>query len=136
MEFRAPQRVLSAVLCLGMLLTSAPRARLDEAGTEQADLTRGIALVNEGDFSAAVVTLAATLRALEAQTGSERRRAQAELYLGIAYLELDQEVMARTRFREALRLDPEMRLDPEQFSPQVLRTFEASRADAVAATAG
>jgi len=96
------------------------------------DLARGIALVNEGDFSAAVVTLAAALRAFETQTGSERQRAQAELYLGIAYLELDQEVMARTRFRAALRLDPGMRLDPEQFSPQVLRTFEASRGDTVA----
>jgi hypothetical protein len=49
------------------------------------------------------------------------------LYLGIAYLELDQELSARARFKDAAALDRELRLDPRAFSPQVIRFFDAAR---------
>ena len=53
--------------------------------------------------------------------------AAAYLYLGIAYLELDQELLARAKFRQALGIAPGLRLDPGQFSAQVIRVFETTR---------
>lgn len=93
------------------------------------ELAQGIALVKEGDFDRAVPRLDATIKRLETRGGAKGDLSQAHLYLGIAYLELEQEAAARARFREALRHDPGLRLDPKAFSPQTIRVFEAARAE-------
>ncbi len=103
-------------------------ALLPSAAAIDNDLTQGIALVKEGDFERAVARLDAAIQRLGPK-GSKRELAQAHLYLGIAYLELDQETTARGRFREALRQDPELRLDARSFSPQTIRVFDAARAE-------
>src|SRR5262249_33444419 len=105
----------------------------DPAAT--ADVQHGIALVDQGDFEAAVVALDAALRDLQGRPAADEQRALANLYLGVAYLELDQEVTSRAKFRAALRLQPALRLAPDRFSPQVIRTFEAVRLEAAAAPA-
>jgi hypothetical protein len=92
------------------------------------DLAQGIALVKEGDFERAVPRLDAAIQRLGTK-GAPRDLAQAHLYLGIAYLELDQEATARGRFREALSQDPELRLEASSFSAQTIRVFEAARAE-------
>lgn len=97
---------------------------------EDPDLAAGIGLVNDGDFEGAVLRLDTAARRLETAEGSQRALAQAYLYLGISYLELDQELVARGKFREALRQDPALRLDAHRFSPQVIRVFEATRQEA------
>jgi len=94
-----------------------------------AELQQAIALVKEGDFDRAVPRLDAAIKRLETKGGPKGDLSQAHLYLGIAYLELDQEASARARFREALGHDPKLRLDPRSFSPQTLRVFEAARAE-------
>jgi hypothetical protein len=94
-----------------------------------AELAQGIALVRDGDFDRAVPRLDATIKRLEAKGGTKADLSQAHLYLGIAYLELEQEASAKARFREALRNDPKLRLDPRTFSPQTIRVFEATRAE-------
>ncbi len=106
-------------------------------GTSAKDpaLARGIALVREGEFEAAVLTLDRVVRRLAASPRRDHDLTLAYLYLGIAYLELDQSLSARARFREALALEPGMRLDPRSFSPQVIRAFEATRQDAAPAVA-
>jgi hypothetical protein len=118
----AVKRTLAVVLVLA--LASTPGVPFEED-----DLARGIAFVEEGDFQAAVVALDAAVRALKAQAAGRGDLARANVFLGVAYLELDQAVTARARFQDALALDPEMRLDADQFSAQVLRSFEAARLD-------
>ena len=103
-------------------------ALLTPAAPADSELTQGIALVKEGDFERAVPRLDAAIQRLGPK-GSKRELAQAHLYLGIAYLELDQEATARGRFREALRNDPGLRLDTGSFSPQTVRVFDAARAE-------
>jgi len=103
-------------------------AALVSPAPADSDLAQGIALVKEGDFERAVPRLDAAIQRL-GTGGSGRDLAQANLYLGIAYLELNQEATARGRFREALRHDPELRLDARSFSPQTIRVFEAARAE-------
>jgi hypothetical protein len=74
------------------------------------------------------------VRSLETR-GAASDLAQAYLYLGVAYLELDQEALARGKFAQALVRAPEMRLDPSEFSPQVIRIFETTRQEALATRA-
>ena len=109
-----------AILLVAALLSSPAPA--------DSDLAQGIAFVKEGDFERAVPRLDAAIQRL-GTSGSGRELAQANLYLGIAYLELNQEATARGRFREALSHDPKLRLDPRSFSPQTIRVFEAARAE-------
>lgn len=123
-----PARSLAVLLALatlsgGSVPAGGPSDR-DEA------LAAGIALVKDGDFENAVVTLDAAVRRLEA-AGRSAEAAQAFLFLGVAYLELDQEALARGKFAQALARRPQMSLDPGEFSPQVIRTFEATRQEAL-----
>jgi len=91
------------------------------------DLEQGVTLVKEGDFEAAVLKLDEAARRLSLEPRGDKELAAAYLYLGIAYLELDQELVARARFKEAAALDRDLRLDPRGFSPQVIRFFDAAR---------
>jgi hypothetical protein len=112
-----------ATLCGGSAPSGSPAPRDEE-------LAAGISLVKDGDFANAVVTLDAAVRRLEA-AGRSAEAAQAFLFLGVAYLELDQEALARGKFAQALARKPQMSLDPGEFSPQVIRTFEATRQEAL-----
>jgi tetratricopeptide (TPR) repeat protein len=97
------------------------------AASEQ-DLARGIALVKSGDFEAAVTPLTSTIEELTPDLRRRQDLSRAYLFLGVAYLELGQELEARGKFREALRNDPKLSLSPGEFSAQVMRVFETERA--------
>jgi hypothetical protein len=97
-------------------------------------LARGLALMRDGDFEAAVLELDAATRTLEADPRAVAARPWAYVYLGVAYLELDQEGVARGKFREALTRDASLRLDPAQFSAQSIRVFEGVRAESAVVT--
>jgi hypothetical protein len=100
--------------------------------TEDPELSAGIALAREGDFQGALLKLDEAVRRLEAAGSPPRSLAQGYLYLAIAYLELEQEAPAVERFRAAALRDPDLRLEPSEFSPQVIRFFEAARQEVAA----
>ena len=87
-------------------------------------LARGLELMREGDFEAAVLELDAAVRKVESDPAAAAQRPWAYVYLGVAYLELEQEAVARGKFREALARDPGLRLGPAEFSAQSIRVFE------------
>lgn len=115
---------LALLLATTLVATEAPG---DLATAKDAEVRSGIGLVQEGDFEAALPKLDAAVRRLSAAPQPGPDLAVAYLYLGIAYLELDQELVARAKFREAIGVVPELRLDPGQFSAQVIRVFETTR---------
>src|SRR4051794_3262158 len=119
-----------AVIAIALLLVTGDAALA--APPAHPALARGLALMRDGDFEAAVLELDAATRALEADPKAAAERAWAYVYLGVAYLELDQEAVARGKFREALARDAALRLAPSEFSAQSIRVFEAVRADAAA----
>jgi hypothetical protein len=90
-------------------------------------LDAGVRQTRDGDFEGAVLTLDAVARDLAKATGRSKDLARAYLFLGVAYLGLGQEALARARFLQALQQEPGLRLSPEEFSPKVIRAFEASR---------
>ena len=120
-------RLAAGVLAFALAVPAPPVQ--EAAAVSPADLQAGITLVKEGDFEAAVLKLDTAIRGMEAAPAPQKDLATAYLYLGVAYLELDQEMSARARFRQALGRDATMRLDPRQFSPQVIRVFEATRSE-------
>jgi hypothetical protein len=117
-----------ASLVLAVLLASAPLRAIDGPAVDAA-LADGIALVQQGDFEGAVLKLDEAARLLAADASRKRALADAYLYLGISYLELNQELNARGKFREVLKLEPLRQLSDRVFSPQVIRAYEAARAE-------
>ena len=97
-----------------------------------AELAAGIALARAGDFQGALLKLDETVGRLETAGAPDPELAQGYLYLAISYLELGQELPAVERFRAAVLRDPALRLDPREFSPQVIRFFEAARQEVAA----
>src|SRR5688572_24418094 len=113
-------------LC-ALLLALGPLAHAAAPPVQDAALAAAIGLAREGDFQGALLKLDEAVRRLETAEVPARELAQGYLYLGISYLELDQQMPAIERFRAAALRDPGLRLDAGEFSPQVIRFFEAAR---------
>ena len=90
------------------------------SATPADDLAVGIRQVREGDFEGAILTLDGVVRGLAGQPAHRAELVQAHVQLSIAHLGLDQREPARASLREALRLEPELRLSPESFSPKLV----------------
>lgn len=117
-------RLVALLLAATLVAGEVPQ---DLATAQDPAVRSGIALVREGDFEAALASLDEAVRRLSVAPQPDPDLPVAYLYLGIAYLELDQELLARAKFREALGVAAGLRLDAGQFSAQVIRVFEATR---------
>jgi hypothetical protein len=91
------------------------------------EIEAGIRQVQEGDFETAVITLEAGVRRLSRDTPRSPLIVRAAVHLGIAYIALDQREAAKARFKDALALDPSLRLTTERYSPKVIAAFEDAR---------
>jgi hypothetical protein len=97
------------------------------------DVRRGIALVDDGEYDAAILALDGAARRLAAdEKHSARDLAEAYFYLGVAYLGKGHETSARARFREAVRQMRDMSPSPEKFPPRVIELFEKAREESKA----
>ena len=90
-------------------------------------LAAGVQQVQDGDFESAVLTLDAVVRNLASRPDLEKDLARACLHLGVAYLQLGQAALARSRFQQALQHDASLELRSDEFPPKVLRAFEEAR---------
>lgn len=97
------------------------------------DLALGIRQVREGDFEGAILTLDGVVRGLAGQASRRAELVQARVQLATAQLGLDQREPARSSLREALRLDPELRLSPESVSPKLVGLLAEVRKELQAA---
>ncbi len=125
---QSPAAATAAPPAPAAALAPAPAAPA-EAATDS-ELAAALRLVGEGDFQSAVERLDPVVRRLSTAGGSPRDLALAHLYLGVAYLGLDQEKAGRASFREALKLDGALALAPEKFPPKVIRALDEARAEA------
>jgi hypothetical protein len=127
-------RALALFLVLGLATTGASQPPVADP-----DVRRGIALVDEGEYDSAILTLDGAVRRLAADKGhSTRDLAEAYFYLGVAYLGKGHETSAKARFREAVQQARDMTPSPEKFPPRVIELFEKakeeSRTEMAAAT--
>ena len=117
------QRALGLFLVLGLATTGASQPPIGDP-----DVRRGIALVEDGEYDSAILTLDEAVRRLAADKGhSIRDLAEAYFYLGVAYLGKGHETSAKARFREAVRQVRDMSPSPEKFPPRVIELFEKAR---------
>jgi hypothetical protein len=128
---------LRVALALGLAIrAAAPAAAQDRDPSLEAALARGITLVEDGDYSSAIVVLDDVVARLGRLQEQRARVARAHLYLAIAYVGEGQESLAAASFREALRYDPELALNPTQFSPKVRERFQRVKNEVAAEKAG
>ncbi len=114
-------------LTLGVVsiaLSGPPVTAPREASPGTRFLGMGISQFRDGDFDAAVFTLDTAVRKLQEESRRTVDLSRAYAYLGATYVALAHEDAAKGKFREALRLDPELRLDPGEFSPAVIKVFD------------
>ena len=112
--------------CVGLMIgMSVVRAGSQESS--KAALDAGVKLVRDGAFEPGLLALDAVVRDLEARRGETAEKVQAHIYLGVAYVGLEQETAARRHFKIAADLDPSLKLNPSEVSPRVIRVFEAAK---------
>src|SRR6058998_2848558 len=122
-------RRIATIFCVLPLLAAGAWADLP---LSDADLAAGVRQVQDGDFEGALVTLDACVQRLESVPSRSKDVAQAQLYLGVAYVALGQRERAKASFRLALARDAALRLGPDRFSPKVRGVFEEVRREAPA----
>jgi hypothetical protein len=91
------------------------------------DVKKGIALVDEGDYDGAILTLDNAARRLAADKSKVNDLSQAYLYLGIAYIGKGHDAAAKAKFREAIAQIKDLSLSPDKFPPKVIDIFEAAK---------
>ena len=103
-------RALALILVLGLATTGFPELPIADA-----DVRRGIALVDDGEYDSAIIALDGAVRRLASTPGHAMNDlAEAYFYLGVAYLGKGQETSAKARFREAVRQARDMSPSPEK----------------------
>lgn len=127
------KRIVASWLLVALAL--GPPVALEAQATADADLEKGILQVQSGDFEAALITLDGVVRRLAGQRGAASDLARGHVYLGMAYLGLDQEPAARARFQDAWRADKGMKPSASEFPPRVLRLLEEARKEALSSSA-
>jgi hypothetical protein len=95
-----------------------------------ADVLKGIALVEEGDYDGAIFTLDKAARRLAESKQQPNDLSQAYLYLGIAYVGKGHEAAAKAKFKEALAQIRDLTLSADRFPPKVINAFEAAKEEA------
>lgn len=119
------RKVLSVTL---VFLLAAPVSYPQAAPTtKDPEVLKGIALVEEGDYDGAIVTLDRAARRLAEAKNQPGELSQAYLYLGIAYVGKGHEAAAKAKFREAVMQLRDLTLTPDKFPPKVIDLFEAAR---------
>jgi hypothetical protein len=99
------------------------------------EIEKGVRLVDEGDYDAAIVTLDGAVRRLAANPARGRDLSQAYLYLGIAYVGKGHEAAAKAKFREAVAQIKDLTLSADKYPPKVIDLFEAAKDEAARARA-
>jgi len=117
------RRAAAACVILSLLPGTAPAA----TPPPDRELAKGIQLAREGDFEGALLTLDEVAHALAGTPARSKELAQAYLHIGVAYVGLGQASLARTKFRQAMALDPSLRLGTGEFPARVIRAFEEAR---------
>jgi hypothetical protein len=95
----------------------------------QATLSRAEALYDQAQFQQAIQLLTPLDVALRNQPDRARDSIAVKLQLALAYVGLDEMSAAKARFEELCGLDPEYKLDPQQFAPKILELFNEAQGD-------
>lgn len=114
-------------MLVASLLAGAAAMTPQTASAADADVVKGIGLVKAGDYERALLTLDLAIKNLAQREPRSKDLAIAHLYMGIAYANLGHDLLAKASFKQALKLNKSLRLDPKEFPPNVIKAFESAR---------
>lgn len=122
-----PWRRLS-VICVSIVVLLAVHvfARA-QSPSAQAGLTAAISQTRSGDFFKALLTLNDVIIQLSDKPGESATLARVHAYKALAYMGLDQPERAKASALEALKADPQIRIDAGEFGPKVVALFGGAR---------
>jgi hypothetical protein len=96
------------------------------------ELEQAKALYAEGRFGRAIAVLQGLILDLQDAEGSGHPEieVEAQLYMGLSYVALDDPDSAKESFVRLIQLKPERRLDPDVHAPKVVALYEEARREA------
>ena len=119
----------ASTLVLALAVVASPVPAPAQTGLDP-EVAKGMALVDDGDYDAAILTLDGAARRLATDAKKTNDLSQAYLYLGIAYMGKGHEAAAKAKFKEAVAQIKDLTLSPDKFPPKVIDAFEAAKAEA------
>jgi len=121
--------MLRNILALVIIITAARPgwpAPADEAGEM---LARAEALYYEADFAKSVELLLRVDELLAGQAGRLEERTAVKLQLALGFIGLNDNTRGKAYLKELYALDSDHRIDPQAFSPKVIRLAEEAKAE-------
>jgi len=92
-------------------------------------LSRAEALYYEADFAKSVEVLLRADELLQQQSGHLGQKADVKLQLALGFIGLNDSARAKAYLGELYALDSERHIDPQMFSPKVIRLAEEAKAE-------
>jgi len=122
-------RVCSSILTL-LIIVSLSRYGWSTRSDEVSDmLARAEALYYEADFAKSVELLLHADDLLRPQAGRLEEKTDVKLQLALGFIGLNDSSRAKAYLGELYALDADHRIDPEMFSPKVIRLAEEAKAE-------
>jgi hypothetical protein len=115
---------------LSALAVPAFAATPEAKPTRDAEVAKGIKLVEDGQYDDAIWVLDTAAQRLASDPAKAADLSQAYLYLGIAYVGKGHDAAAKAKFRDALLKEHDLTLSVNKFPPKVIDLFEAARDEA------
>jgi len=118
------RNILTAVILIAMGMSA--RAAADEVAEI---LARAEALYYQADFGKSVELLLQADEMLRGQSGNLQEKADVKLQLALGYIGLNDGNKAKDYLVQLYSLDPDHQIDPQMFSPKVVKLAEEARTE-------
>src|SRR5215470_17726728 len=124
----AMSRMLRSILPL-LIIVSASTTVWSRADEPSEMLARAEALYYEADFAKSIELLLRADQLLNQQSGHIDEKTAVKLQLALGYIGLNDSARAKTYLGELYALDADHRIDPQVFSPKVIRLADEARTE-------
>src|SRR5262249_30868094 len=123
--FRISRSILALLLIAGMS-RSGYSAGADEPSEM---LARAEALYYAADFAQSIELLLRADEMLRQQVGNLKEKTDVKLQLALSFIGLNDSARAKTYLQELYAIDIDRRIDPQMYSPKVIRLAEDARTE-------
>src|SRR5262245_39999038 len=116
------------ILALSIIVSGSGSAWSIPADEPSEMLARAQALYFEADFAKSIELLLRADELLQQQSGRQQEKTEVKLQLALGFIGLNDTTRAKAYLEELYALDADHRIDPQIFSPKVIRLAEEAKA--------
>src|SRR5262245_41630257 len=121
-------RIFRSILVLSMIASESGPGWSTPADEPSEMLARAQALYFEADFAKSIELLLRADELLQQQSGRQQEKTDVKLQLALGFIGLNDNTRAKVYLEELYALDLDHRVDPQIFSPKVIRLAEEAKA--------